>query len=618
VEDLLSALFFLFIHLCSLAVLAATFFVVGRKLTSGVEYSNVWEEIGVSCTLGFGVTASLLFVLGMIHQLTRPTSRLVIGVLHLASASVWRSTLPRLRSSIAAAPRKRLVAGSLFILLLTAPMLLLALYPPTQFDATLYHLPFATAFVDAGALPFLETLRFPVFPQLEEMLFVLGFFLSGEIAAQLSQFLALLLVAIILIAWGKSMASDRVGVWSAALWIGNPLAVWLGGAAYVDIGLSLFVTASFFAWYRWLRGAPTSWLVLSAAMIGFACASKYLGLFFLAALAAATLIVSFRRKSLRTALIFPSVVMAIAGPWYARIIYYTGNPLFPYYANLFGVSAWSEQPSVNPTAQDGSLVAFAAHQAIEIATHLDFLFLVPFNAVFAREVFHRQAPISPWYLLLIPLLAFPVLRGRTGRWIAALTFAYGLFWLTTIRDIRFLLPILPMVSLALAMGADDFVKRLTSHSSLKPTIHLVAVLLLVAPGWLYGCYKIAQLGPPPTSDSERSEFLSRHVVGYEAIAILNESSGYAYTVYGLFAENLRYYADGRFLGDLFGPNRFAEINRLLPEPPRLHEKLRSLEVEYLLIVPRKQSLTLAEDGKLGDYFTVVARSDHYLLMRCHE
>ena len=75
---------------------------------------------------------------------------------------------------------------------------------------------------------------------------------------------------------------------------------------------------------------------------------------------------------------------------------------------------------------------------------------------------------------------------------------------------------------------------------------------------------------------------------------------------------------GRFLGDLFGPNRFAEINRLLPEPPRLHEKLRSLEVEYLLIVPRKQSLTLAEDGKLGDYFTVVARSDHYLLIRCHE
>jgi len=514
VEDLLSALFFLFIHLCSLAVLAATFFVVGRKLTSGVEYSNVWEEIAVSCTLGFGVTASLLFVLGMIHQLTRPTSLLVIGVLHLASASVWRTTLRRLRSSIAAAPRKQLVAGSMFVLLLTAPMLLLALYPPTQFDATLYHLPFPTAFVDAGALPFLGTLRFPVFPQLEEMLFVLGFFLSGEIAAQLSQFLALLLVAIVLIAWGKSMASDRVGVWSAALWL--------------------------------------------------------------------------------------------------------GNPLFPYYANLFGVSAWSEQPSVNPAAQDGSLVAFAAHQAIEIATHLDFLFLVPFNAVFAREVFHRQAPISPWYLLLIPLLAFPVLRGRTGRWIAALTFAYGLFWLTTIRDIRFLLPILPMVSLALAMGADDFVKRLTSHSSLKPTIHLVAVLLLVAPGWLYGCYKIAQLGPPPTSDSERSEFLSRHVVGYEAIAILNESSGSAYTVYGLFAENLRYYADGRFLGDLFGPNRFAEINRLLPEPPRLHEKLRSLEVEYLLIVPRKQALTLAEDGKLGDYFTVVARSDHYLLIRCHE
>jgi len=618
VDYLLSALFFVFIHLFSLAVLAATFFVVGRKLTSGVDYSDAWQEIAVSCTLGFGVTASILFVLGLVHQLTRPTTLFVFAVLHVASADVWRTTLRRLRSSMAAATRRRLVASSLFVLLLTAPMLLLALYPPTQFDATAYHLPYATAFVDAGSLPFLETLRFPVFPQLQEMLFVLSFFLSGEIAAQLSQFLPLLLVPTLPIAWGQSMAAERAGFWSAALWLGNPLAVWLGGTAFVDIGLSLFVTAAFFSWHRWLRGAGTSWLVLSATMIGFACASKYLGLFFLAVLIASTLIVSLRRKGFRAALIFPTVALAVAGPWYSRIIYFTGNPLFPYYANLFGGSAWSEHPAINPAAHDGSLAGFAAQQVTEIATHLGFLFLVPFNAVFAREVFQFQAPISPWYLLLIPVLAVPVLRLRTGRWIAGLSFAYGLFWLTTAREIRFLLPIIPILSLALALGAEDCVKRLKPHLSLRPTFHLVVISALVAPGWLYGCYKAAQLGPPPTSGSARSDFLSRHVVGYEAIEMLNASAGSAYSVYGLFAEELRYYADGKFLGALIGPNHFAEINPLLRDPKRLHEKLRSLEVEYLLIVSKKQPLSLAEDDKLAGYFSVITRSNYYLLIRCHE
>jgi hypothetical protein len=48
-----------------------------------------------------------------------------------------------------------------------------------------------------------------------------------------------------------------------------------------------------------------------------------------------------------------------------------------------------------------SPATFGADQIVEIATHLGFLVLVPFNAVFARQAFNFQAPISPWHLLLI-------------------------------------------------------------------------------------------------------------------------------------------------------------------------------------------------------------------------
>ena len=617
-ENFLDLLVFVLVHLFSMLVLSVTFFVIGRKLTSRVGFANVWEEIGISCTVGIGTTATLLFGLGLIHQLNRTTTLCVLAILHLVSLDVWSTALRRLCGSRAKPKPGHRIIGSIFAVLLAAPMLLLTYYPPTQFDATLYHLPTAVAFVDAGSLPFLGSLRYPVFPQLQEMLFVLGFFLTGEIAAQMTQHVALVLVAVNLIAWGKNLSAGRAGVWSAALWLGNPLAVWLGGAAYVDIGLSLFVTAAIFAWYRWLMTDLASWLVLAAALVGFACASKYLGLFFLGVLGVATLIVSIQRRNPWAAVLFAGVVVATAGPWYARIIYFTGNPVFPFFTNLFGTSAWSQYSAATVASQESSAAAYWVLQITEIVVQFRFLLMVPFNAVFAREVFFRQAPISPWYLLLIPLLAYPALSTRFGRWTCGLVVTYCLFWVTTVRDIRFLLPIFPVAGLALVLGADIFVRRFTSRASLRPAIHLVLISALVAPGWLYGCYKAFQLGVPPTTPTERARFLSRNVSGHEAIDVLNRAHGQDYGVYGLSAENLRYYANGRFTGDVFGPNSFAKISPLLQDPQRLCARLRSMDVEYLLIVWRGQPPKMVVRDKMASSFKVIADTRTGLVLECRQ
>jgi len=617
VEFILNFFGFVLVHLGSLVVLIATFFVLGRKLTSRIEFASAWEEISISCTLGYGATATILFGLGLIHQLGRSRTLCVLAVLHLVSVDVWRSTIRRLRA-VESRPRPRyLVAGSIFVGVLIAPMFLMTLYPPTQFDATLYHLPTAAAFVHAGSLPFLEVLRYPVFPQLQEMLFVLGFFLTGEIAAQMTQHVALLLVSMILIAWGRFFSGGSVGIWSAALWLGNPLAVWLGGAAYVDIGLTLFVTAAFFAWYRWLTTERTSWLALAAAFIGFACASKYLGLFFLGVLAVATSVVSLRRRNIQAILAFAAVVLGIIGPWYARIVYFTGNPVFPYFTNVFGASAWSHHLTSGPAAQSPAHVTYWTHQLFEIYIHLEYLLMVPFNAVFARELFRFQAPISPWYMVLIPLLAYPMLRTRFGRWTTGLVVAYGFFWVATVRDIRFLLPIIPLAGLALASGADFGLARLRVRTSLRPVVESILVVSLVAPGWLYGWFKAGELGLPPTSARDRAGFLSQHVPGHEGIETLNRRFGSDFTVYALFAEDLRYYAEGRFLGDWFGPCSFREITPLLRHPLRLRAELHAIGAQYLLISKKGRRPETASPEVMAPHFSVVADTADAVVFRCH-
>src|SRR4029078_13631688 len=100
-----------------------------------------------------------------------------------------------------------------------APLAVLAIYPPTAFDATLYHLPFARAFVTTGALPFLADGRFPVFPQANEILFAAVMLFGPDLAAHGVQLLATLLTALLLAAWGGRPA----GWLAAAVYLGNPI-----------------------------------------------------------------------------------------------------------------------------------------------------------------------------------------------------------------------------------------------------------------------------------------------------------------------------------------------------------------------------------------------------------
>jgi hypothetical protein len=143
----------------------------------------------------------------------------------------------------------------------------------------------------------------------------------------------------------------------------------------------------------------------------------------------------------------------------------------------------------------------------------------------------------------------------------------------------------------------------------------VAACLLVAPGWLYGCFKAAELGPLPTTPPARSELLSRQVVGYDAIEMLNQTIGSTYTVYGLFGERLRYYADGRFLGDHFGPNRFSQVNGQLRCPRSLHESLSLLDADFLLVLHKGDLVTFTDHPDFGRHFAVLASTPDYLLVQ---
>jgi 4-amino-4-deoxy-L-arabinose transferase-like glycosyltransferase len=516
---------------------------------------------------------------------------LLAGCIHAAGARVWRElwTDCRERRSLVFRPWVLAVPGVLLV-----PFILLALYPPTAFDATLYHLPFARAFTESGGVPFLADLRFPVFPQANEILFAAVMLFGRDVAAHGVQLVATLLTALLLVAWGRGAFPDyRPAGWlAAAVFLGNPIVVHLAATGYIEPGLTLFVTASLVALDRWRNGGGRGWLALAAVLGATAADVKYLGFLFLVIAGLAAVLAGGRSRTptarLRDGLLFAAVAAAFLAPWYLRIYFHTGNPIFPFLPGVFGGSPWNVS---------------LADERISLLGRLARWVRLPWDLIFEREKYNQQPPFSPVYLAALPLLAFGAAREARVRLPLLVAAAYALACMWLPPDSRYLVPVLPLASLAVAGSVTVAVRRWPGPASRGLVWALCLGCLL--PGWLYAGYRIARQGPLPVTPAAREAYLARSLPAHPAIAWLNRTRGSSYTLWALHAENMAYFADGRFLGDWFGPASFGRVLDGLRDPADLHGRLGELGATHLLVTRQKAGLPFAEDAGFQRWFAPV-------------
>ena len=548
---------FLASYVLIFALLTATAWVAGRLAIRRWIETEGLERFAISTALGLALLAHFTFALGALGQLRRGPLILLLAAVHLLGLPVWRDALRECRSWRRKAPLRFLLAG-FGLVIAAAPLFVLALYPPTGFDETLYHLPFARAFARSGSLPFLPELRLPVFPQLNELLFAGMLLLADDVATHLVQLLATLLTAALLLAWGRRSFSQAAGWLAAATFLGNPIVVHLAGTGYIEPGLFLFITAAVFALERWRESRGSGWLVLAAVFSGSAAGIKYLGLFFVAAVLIAALPEAIRRRRIREVILASVVSLAVLAPTYGRILFYTGSPLFPFYPKIFGSNLWDMEP-VPDRSLAQRLTAYAS---------------IPWDVLFERDSVGNQPPYSPAYLLGLPLLLWGFLRNGLVRRLLAMAFAYSLLFPFLPPDARYLAVVLPLLSLAL--GGSLAVWNLRRWA-----MPAIAVFLFL-PGWLYGLHRIEREGPLPVTAAARDLYLAREVPGYSALQYLNRVRGARYVAYGVHAENLVYYAEGKLLGDWNGPASFRRVLIAMESPEAFHRRLRELGVGYLL------------------------------------
>ena len=523
--------------LFTITVLAA--YGTGTIVLRGVEFKSAAERAGFQIAAGLGTLTSALFLLA----LSGAVNRLTVAVLYLPLSIVGAiraprpSTLRRVDLTVAA------------IVLMLIVLFVLCLYPATAFDETTYHMPTVRAFAESGRMPFLGDLRAPVFPNADELLRVPLFLWSGATATHLLTLAVA--VAIALMVGGRSPVA-------AAIFLSSPLIVFLSTSAYVECLLALFATAAFLALEQWLATRRTSWLWWSALFAGAAASTKYLGLF-CAAVVFVTAVATARSGRLRVAAVVTAGSLAVALPWYLRILALTGNPVFPFAPVLFGDSTWAFPPLQNPLHWSELLTAWIR---------------LPFDTLFARERVGLQPPLSPWFALALPFAVMRMRRDRRVAFVLIVALVWSVIWLfIRPRDARYLTMLVPLASLVIA----DLLSR---------GRRAVAVLGVVAvlPGLMYGAYRIHKLGPVPTDTRSSDRFLASQVPAYRGMNFLN-ATAHGPVAYTCGGENLVWYFDGRLIGDYSGVGRYDRV--LSGNNAAIAGKLDRLGVTHVVVVPSR-------------------------------
>jgi hypothetical protein len=491
-------------------------------------------------TLGLAMAGQLLIVLGALGQL-RPAVLIVLALLCLvllALLTARRSRTSVEKSAWSAMGWQRMTIG----LLIASPLVALALYPPVAFDETLYHLPFVRAMATSGAIRFLPDVRFPIFPQLHEALCLPLFMAGGDVATHFVALLEMGLLAALLYSWPESR---HAGLLAAALFLGHPIVVQLGTVTYVDMALALFVTAGFLCLDR---ARPAS----AGLCFGTACSVKYLGGYF--ALAALVYLLLFHEERRRSLLRFTLTFAAALLPMYLLMVSQSGNPLFPYLSSVFGKTPWSY----------GIVDRAATFQPWRIL----------WDATFGREHLNHQPPYSPLFALAVLITLGTAFRNRRAAFLAALCTLYLVIFPFLPQDSRYLLSLLPLVSVAAATVTSSWLAPRSHPRALAVGLSLLAL----APGLAYAGFRLLRQGAPPLSAAQRQEYLERNIAEYRAL----EHRG-AGRLYVCGAEQLKYFGGDDVAGDVMGP--LANVTFFGDEPGAevLQMRLAARGFRWLLV-----------------------------------
>ena len=531
------------------------FFNSGQLLTKrllGLKFSDSVEAFLFSTAVGsifFSALVTVLVFAGWINSTVCWSilgASLLIGwknLLHLKVVlNIFQGTAAQGHAGL-----KNLAQS--FLALLAFLSIGLAMAPAFATDALVYHLAVPKAFLYAEGLVNLPDNIYSFFPQQIEMLYLFALALGTESLAQLTGLGIVFLLLLALWHYSSKKMEDSYAWLTPLIFFSTPTFFSLAASAYVELQAATYIFLGFYCWENGCKRKQTRWFILMTLFAGAAVTTKLTSVIILPLALLGLAIHGRTQKNVnQTAiqcLILALGALLIISPWLARNYFFTGNPLAPFFMNIFGGESGMNWDVTRSQMQLKYYSSFGMGHGI-----LDFLSL-PINLTFFSELnsLKFDGKIGILYLLLLPALLGLDRKNLP----AIIVFSVLLvFWFLQMQSIRLLAPALVFLSFLMISGLEQIFIKYRSGKIEK--FFLTAILAL---GILFNTSAIIKewFHVNPLSfllkKETREQFLTRQIKAYPSYDDANKFLTEKDKVLMVHMGNLGYLMNRPFLSDTF-------------------------------------------------------------------
>lgn len=118
--------------------------------------------------------------------------------------------------------------------------------------------------------------------------------------------------------------------------------------------------------------------------------------------------------------------------------------------------------------------------------------------------------------------------------------------------------------------------------------------------------------PLPITKEMRDNYFSKNVKAFDLLQIANQTP--SLNIYQIGFEDSFYFAEGKMIGDHFGPARYRIVMDVLSHSKQLHDTLKSMNIQ-LFLMNKGAGFTMDFDSSFADYFELIAEDYHGKLYR---
>jgi hypothetical protein len=488
---------------------------------------------------------------------------------------------------------------------------ILNLTPPISRDALIHHLAVPKLWMKHGGCYEIPWADYSYYPMYMNLFYLVCLYFNNDIAPKFIHLGFGLGTGWLIYVYLKQKFHRNWGLLGMVIFITTPIVVWLSTSAYVDLGMTFFITGSVLSFIKWRDSEYSGfkWFLISSFCMGIAIGSKYNALI---AWFIVNLLVMFNyvrdtdrhTGALQYGMLFFVITVLVASPWYLKNYLQTGNPFYPLFNSFFNLidhQPVQEVLSGLAIKKTGKISFFKLREVMYGESFWETL-LIPIRMFFqGKDTSYQyfQGSLNP---ILIIFLPFAMLNRRYGKdkiFFVCFTviFIFMAFFLTA-KQVRYILPVLPFLSILAVMGIKDFLDKLEQINffsslrigekikSITRLFVFTSVAFLLIFNLIYLKNRINVIKPLSyvTGKESRDAFLRRHLLHYDAVKYINNNLPMDAKVFTVFLGRRGYYFDRAYQNESsFGMSTFRQMVNRSDSEEKFLEYIKSMNVTHILM-----------------------------------